>query len=67
MKVMKRYTDAEKIAAFDEVLAMLHESHDHHEYTGWGDTWERECAGKGGTNLIRRMSAVIEKYPLEEE
>lgn len=24
--------------------ALLKESYDHHEYCGWGDSWERECA-----------------------
>ena len=24
--------------------AVLGESRDHHEYCGWGDSWERECA-----------------------
>jgi len=32
---------AEEIA---KVKAVLQKSADHHEYCGWGDSWERECA-----------------------
>lgn len=37
--------------------ALLQESFDHHEYCGWGDTFERHCASLDG--LPERMLAVL--------
>jgi hypothetical protein len=58
------YTDDEKIAAFDHVLALFHEVYQHCEYCGWGDSWERSCVtGPGG--LIGRASDAIDAFPTE--
>lgn len=34
----------EIMLGYATALELLKESYDHHEYCGWGDTWERECA-----------------------
>lgn len=59
------YTDAEKIAAFDVLFPLFHEMHDHLEYCGWGDSWERSCVSSkdGGSGLIDRTANAIEQYP----
>ncbi len=35
---------------------LLRESRDHHDYCGWGDAWERECAG----DLPERIQAALD-------
>jgi len=38
---------AQEVSLREEITTLktvLGESRDHHEYCGWGDSWERECA-----------------------
>ncbi len=34
----------ELVPAFKDLFKALSKSLEHHEYCGWGDNWERECA-----------------------
>ena len=42
-----------------ELLEALQQAEDHLEYTGWGDSWERECAREA--KLPELISAAIAK------
>jgi len=57
-----------RIAALEvslkEAVDMLKEAHDHLEYCGYGDKWERECARED--KLDERIVNVLQKY-LEKE
>lgn len=49
-------TDAEKIAM---LRAALQAASDHLDYTGYGDSWERECAR--GQKLPEQIEQALEK------
>lgn len=42
---------------YEQLLALLEELQGHLEYIGWGDSWERECAG----DLQSRLDKTIEQ------
>jgi len=50
-----------KLAAglFEELLDGLELAREHLEYTGYGDSWERECAYSEG--LPEKLDALITK------
>ena len=48
-------TDKEKIVA---LKTALREAHDHLEYCGYGDSWERECAQ--ASNLDETITRALE-------
>jgi hypothetical protein len=51
-------TDYNKLAEQNEkMLAMLKRAHKHLDYTGYGDSWERECAK--GDGIIDELPALI--------
>lgn len=42
---------------YEQILVLLEEIQGHLEYIGWGDSWERECAG----DLPSRLDKTIEE------
>jgi len=53
--------NAKLIAAAPELLEMLKAAKEHLEYCGYGDSYERECAG----NLDDRIQNAIDKATKE--
>lgn len=51
-------------ASLKEAVDMLKEAHDHLEYCGYGDKWERECARED--KLDERIVSVLQKYSEKE-
>lgn len=50
---------ARLIAAAPDLLAALKAASEHLDYTGYGDSWERECARE--EKLEERINAAISK------
>ena len=42
----------------DRLAEVLREASEHLDYCGYGDSWERECAG----DLPTRIETILEQY-----